>query len=138
MFLTLKWLITTHKIIRNATLPSLISDIYDSLARITKPCISSPIENYIHSHLLRPYTQYLRKYCLLLQPGSADKENQQQGEKWYLYCNLLRFATRELSLAFREFLGFFAFAYPFLCQFASLVHQDVTVLNAKFRFFTDK
>ena len=43
VFLMLKWLITTHKIVRNATRASLIGDIYDCLGRMCRPQIGSSI-----------------------------------------------------------------------------------------------
>ena len=65
VFLLLKWLISTHKIIRGVSQPELLEEIHLALSRMKKPLTPTPIEKYVHTELMRPYTQYLRKLCLL-------------------------------------------------------------------------
>ena len=65
MYLTLKWLVVTHKLINITSYFKIVEDIYTALQEMMPPVIHNNFENYLYKTLVKFYIQYLQKYCII-------------------------------------------------------------------------
>jgi hypothetical protein len=94
----MKWLIVTHRLVQLPTYFAVMQDIYTSLGDMNAPLQRSAFENYLYETLLKIYTQYLQKLCIIRVKEQTiidlSEEEQDQDQLFYLRYNLLQFATR--------------------------------------------
>ena len=65
VYLAMKWLIVTHRLINLTEYFKVVVMIYASLSEMTPPILKNNYEKYLYETLVKVYVQYLQKLCIL-------------------------------------------------------------------------